>query len=247
MDFLIRRRSATVGGVRFTSPLMRCNKEGFFMKKINLFFAVSLFSVFSCTLDSDIYTNTNEISDTIGSLQPRVILLNNVSVKKQPDSSTCGITSVTIMSNYFNNTDYEVKDLIKRRNANGGASFDDMKKWLQLEMPEKNVVLKSKVSNEEMLRNIHASLDNNNPVLISFGAPNPYNKPFYDFHASVVYGINLDKEKITIANAYGFIEEISLVIFLNRMSFTEIDKYPLIQQTVLMRNEMDKNVYFLVN
>jgi hypothetical protein len=198
-------------------------------------------------LDSDIYTNTSDVSGTIGSLQPRVILLNNVSIRKQPDSSTCGITSVTIMSNYFNKTDYEVSDLIKKHNANGGASFDDIKKWLQLELPDKNIVFKSKTTNEEMIRNIHTSLHKNNPVLISFGAPNPFNKPFYDFHASVVYGINLDIEIITIANAYGYVEEISLVDFLNRMSFAEADKYPLIQQSVLIGNGMDKNTYFLVN
>jgi len=84
--------------------------------------------------------------------------------------------------------------------------------------------------------------------VIFFGAYNPFNEPHYDFHASPVTGINLDSETITIANVYGFSEEISLVDFLNRMSFAETRKYPLIQQFILvMTNLMDRNVYFLID
>ena len=216
------------------------------MKKIILLFIVSLIFNISCKMDSEIYTDTYEISEIINSLSPRVIEINNVSVKSHSEDGYCGISSVTIMSNFYNNTNYEVNDLIKRRNANKGASYEDTKKWLQLELPGKNIVFESNVKNGDMIRNIHNSLNNNNPVLISFGAQNPFNKPFYDFHASVVYGIDLDNKTITIANTYGYIEKTSLVDFLNRMSFTEIDKYPLIQQVVLMRNGMDKNSYFLV-
>jgi len=217
------------------------------VKKIILIFAILFLAIISCTLDSGIYTNTDEISDIIISLHPKVILLNNILVKAQPEDGYCGIASVTIMSNYFNYTNYEANDLIKRLNAKKGASNDDLRNWLQLEMPDKNIVFKSNMANKDMISNIHASLNNNNPVLICFGAPNPYNKPFYDFHASVAYGINLDKETVTIANAYGHIEEISLVGFMNRMSYTEIDKYALFQQYALLRNLMDKNCYFLIN
>ena len=217
------------------------------MKKIILFCVVSLFFVYSCKVDFEIYTNTNEISATINSLYPRAIELNNVSVKAHSEDGYCGISSVAIMSNYYNNTNYEVNDLINKCNANKGASYDDIKKWLQLELPGKNIVFESNVDNEEMIRSIHNSLNNDNPVLIFFGAQNPFNKPFYDFHASVVYGIDLDNETITIANTYGYIEKTSLVDFLNRMSFTEIDKYPLFQQVSLLRENMDKNSYFLVN
>jgi len=217
------------------------------MKKNILLFVVTLFFVISCKLESEIYTNTNDISETINSLFPKVIELNNVSVKAHSEDGYCGISSVTIMSNYYNSTNYEVNDLIKRRNAHKGASFDDTKKWLQLELPGKNIIFEINIKDEDMIRDIHASLNNNNPVLIFFGAQNPFNKPFYDFHASVVYGIDLDNKTITIANTYGYIEKTSLVDFLNRMSFIEIDKYPLVQQVSLIRKSMDKNSYFLVN
>jgi len=204
----------------------------------------------SCTFTADVpnevYTNTNELADTIETLQPRVIELDNMPIKTQPNAYTCGITTVTVMSNYFNNTDYEVNDLIKKYKAGKGCSYNDMRKWLQGELPGRIIVQESNGSNEEMIENIHASLQNNNPVVIFFGSPNPYNEPFYDFHGSVVYGMNLEDETIIIANSYGYREETSLVDFLNRMSYTEIDKYPSAQQNQIRKNRQGKNTYFLI-
>lgn len=206
-----------------------------------------LISITACEKFDEVYTNTDELSDIIETLQPKVIELDNIKIKAQPYNGVCGITSVTVVSNYFNNTDYEAKDLIEKYNiTSGGSNNDDMKKWLQEEMHEKKIVHKSNGTNEEMIRDIHTSLYDNNPIVVSFGAPNPYNEPYYDFHSSIVFGINLDNETIIIANSYGYREEISLVDFFNRMSFTEIDKYPPVQQFSLKRNRMDKNDYFLI-
>ena len=96
-----------------------------------------------------------------------------------------------------------------------------------------------------MIKDIHASLNSQNPVVIFFGAPNPDNKPYYDFHGSVIYGINLDSETITIANVYGYNEEISLVDFLNRMSYAEISKYPFFQK-ISIKFFQPKNAYYLI-
>jgi len=220
------------------------------MKK-NLFFCIianicMVIGILSCSLDG-VYSNTDDLSDTIKTLQPRVIEINNISIKTQPDAYTCGITSVAVMSKYFNVTDCEVNDLISKYNASNGSTVDDMKKWLAGELPGKSIVYKSNGSNEDMIRNIHSSLNNNNPVVILFGSPNPYNKPYYDFHGSVVYGINLDNQTITIANSYGYREETSLADFLNRMLYTQLDKYPPVQQFQIRRNRMDRNAYFLIN
>jgi len=223
-------------------------KKKSFMKKIYILFIISEIFMYSCKLDEKIYTNTNEINNIIESLQPKVIKLNNIILKTQPNSKTCGITSVTIISNYFNNTNYEVNDLIKKYNVNisKGSYNNDIKKWLQGEIPDKNIEINLNDANDVMIKNIHTSLNNNNPVLINFGALNPYNKPFYDYHASVIFGIDLDKGIITIANAYGYIEELSLVEFLNRMSLTEVDKYTFFHKLLIKMKRMDINTYFLI-
>ena len=191
--------------------------------------------------DDAIYTNTDTISDAIGSLQPRVIILDAIEVKTQPTATTCGITAVAVMSNYFNHTDYEALDLMEK------YSTRDVSDWLQGELEGRTTVFHANGSNDAMIRDIHASLCDGKPVLIYFGAPNPYNAPYYDFHGSVVYGMNLDSETILIANVYGYCEELSLVDFLNQMAFAETRKYPFIQRFVLKcTKSMDKNMYYLV-
>ena len=189
-----------------------------------------------------IIINANEFA--IESLEPRAIRLDKVSVKSHPVDGYCGISTVTVMSNFYNNTDLEPADLIAKYNTTGSK---DMLECLEGELPGKIISYKSNVSNEEMLRDIHTSLCNGNPVVITFGAPNPFNEPYYDFHGSVVCGIDLDNQTITIANVYGYVEEISFADFLNRTSYTEIEKYPIVQQFVLvLTNWQDKNAYILV-
>ena len=191
----------------------------------------------------EIYTNTDEISETVRSLQPRVIELDHISIKAEPDSTSCGITTVAVMSNFFNNTDYEPSDLMEKYHSKGNTDFLEL---LQKELPGRTVVFHSNGTDAEMLQDIHASLNNNKPVFILFAAPNPYNEPYYDSHGSVVYGINLDHETVTIANSYGYREEISFVDFLNRMSFTERDKFSFMQQLIWKISPPDKNMYILI-
>jgi hypothetical protein len=234
--------------------LSQQQKKRDILKKIRICFFALLLSVLLIftyivlrPYDVEIYTSTDGISNAIASLQPKAIELNNISVKTQPTPTTCGITTVTIISNYFNNTDYEANDLIEKYSITaGGASDSDLMEWLREELPERTIAYKSNGTDEEMIRDIHASLNDNSPVMISFAAPNPYNEPYYDFHGSVVFGIDLDNETIMIANSYGYIEAISLVDFLNRMSFTEIDKFPLGHRFMMKIKGVDRNGYHIV-
>ena len=226
------------------------------MKKKGLLIIVStlllvslLFAILILRPNPAIYENTDGISGVINSLQPRAIELDSITIKAQPESSTlCGITTVTVMSNYYNNTDLEPGDLIEKYNVKttGGSSGDDMIRWLQGELPGRNINFKANGTDEEMIRDIHTSLKNDNPVVVFFGAPNPYNEPYYDSHGSVVYGIDLDRQTVTIANSYGYREEISLVEFLNRMSFTERDKYTSSQRFLWLFSNPNRNMYILV-
>lgn len=79
-----------------------------------------------------------------------------------------------------------------------------------------------------------------------FGAANPYNKPYHDFHASVVTGIDLEQQRVDITNVYGYEEHISLVEFLNRMSYRGTKGYPLVQRTVIKLGLMAKNAVVIL-
>jgi len=218
------------------------------MKKFLLLIIVPALLVFLLIIvllpaDVEIYTNADGVSGAVGSLQPRAMELDGLTIKAQPDSTTCGITTVAVISNYYNDTDFEANDLMAKHGSKGTT---DMAELLEKELPGKTIAFKSNVTNEEMIRDIHASLKSNDPVAVYFGAPNPFNEPYYDSHGSVVCGIDLENESITIGNSYGYREVISLVDFLNRMSYAERDRYTPAQRFVWKFTRVNKNQYFLI-
>jgi hypothetical protein len=201
----------------------------------------------SCS-NAFVYQNTDDIQSILDNFAKRNIVLDNIVIEKQPNASTCGITAVTVVSNYVNEKNQTVDNLIKKYkvNTSKGTSVDDIRTWLKGELSDKTVEYHSNGKNVETINNIYESLSNNKPVIVFFGSSNDYNKPYYDFHASVIYGLNADMKTIKIANSYGYSEDTTLVDFMNRMNFTEIDKYPSSQQFIIKMGLIDKNMYFIV-
>jgi hypothetical protein len=62
----------------------------------------------------------------------------------------------------------------------------------------------------------------------------------------LVTGIDLEKKQVNIANVYGYEEQISIVEFLNRMSYREIEKYPFMQRMIIKMGLIDTNSVFLI-
>jgi hypothetical protein len=218
------------------------------MKLKDWIIAICIFGLFSCA-NPTVYKNIDELQITLDALYPKKVELTGMKIEKQPTSSTCGITAVTVVSNYINKKNNTVNNLIEKYNVNTskGSSTSDIKNWLSSENSDKAIKYKSNESNEIMISAIFDSLKNNIPVLAFLGSLNEYDIPNYDFHASVVYGIDITNQTIKIANSYGYSEETTLVDFINRMSFTEVDKYPSSQQFIIKMGMIDKNMYYLVN
>lgn len=82
---------------------------------------------------------------------------------------------------------------------------------LTAELPDYQVTYQHDQSDAELIKAIHGQLKQGLPVPIFLGAENAFNKPHYDFHASVVTGLDLANGKVDIANVYGYEEHISLV------------------------------------
>jgi len=184
----------------------------------------------------------------LAGLTPRAVELSGVPVLTQPNASTCGITAVTVAANFLNGETDSVADLIARHqvDTSKGTNQDDLVTWLSGELPDRTVEYHHDKPNDEMLSVVHASLVRGVPVVVFFGSENKFDPPHYDFHASVVYGLDLDAQTVTIANSYGFAESTSLVDFLNRMNFSERSNYPSGQQFALNFGLVSTNMVFVV-
>ena len=68
----------------------------------------------------------------------------------------------------------------------------------------------------------------------------------WTLHYSLVTGMDIPNDKITVANPYGYIEEISVGEFLQRTSFEAYEKMPLFLKFGFAFGFFEKNTVFTV-
>ena len=136
---------------------------------------------------------------------------------------SCGYASIEMISSYYGNPVTE-DDLDARNGAISTASTDGFLKEINKSIPEKTFVLHTYLKHDALLKEVHDSLANNNPVAIEWAAQ--YENE-WTLHFSVISGLDLQNDKVTIYNPYGYIESITTDEFLNRTSFKAYKNIPL--------------------
>ena len=99
----------------------------------------------------------------------------------------------------------------------------------------------SYLKNDELLKEIYNSLKKGNPVVIEWAAK--YEEK-WTLHFSVVSGLDINYDKVTIYNPYGYIEEICLDEFISRISFSAYQKMPLFLKFGFALGAFRKNTIF---
>ena len=189
--------------------------------------------------------STEQLIEQLQALNPRVVSVEGVPIYEQPDAYTCGITTVSAVASYLRQEDVPPASLIEKYGIKGGMNEYKFYEILAKELRGFQVRFMNDLSDTELINAVHESLKNGFPVPVFLGSANPYNKPFNDFHASVVTGMNLNTLQVQIANVYGYEEQISLNEFLNRMAYRG-PNYPLVQKVVLRLGLMPENLIFQI-
>ena len=136
---------------------------------------------------------------------------------------SCGYASIEMISTYYGNPVTE-DDLDARNKAVSTASTDGFLKEINKSIPSKTFVMHTYLKSDVLLKEIHDSLKNDNPVAIEWAAK--YENE-WTLHFSVVSGLDLENDNVTIYNPYGYIENIKVDEFLNRTSFNAYKNIPL--------------------
>ena len=190
-----------------------------------LFFTgIILFFSFSCA-HLHPYLNTDFLKESLAGYSPQSVVLTNFTLYKQPDKLSCGATTASMVITYLSHS-MTPGEFIEKYDSRVNTT-DDMVRYLEKEMPDYRVDFKKDLSETEIAENIHSQLKSGIPVPLLFGAANPYNPPYYDFHFSPVTGIDCNAGTVTVANAYGYVEVISFTDLFNRMAYKELEKYPI--------------------
>lgn len=213
-----------------------------------LILVILVFIIFIASKSIEPLTDLTHLSGNISKLEPRAVSVEGVKIYNQPSDSTCGIAAISTVVTHLKGEEVFPEELIVKYSIpeKGGMDYEGFLKYLSLELPEYEIEYAGGLDDSELIEAIHKQLTGNIPVPVFLGSPNPYNEPFYDFHASVITGIDLERNRVYIANAYGFEEEISILEFLNRMSYREIDRYPFMQKLIIKMELIDNNSIFLI-
>ena len=154
---------------------------------------------------------------------------------------SCGYATIEMMSNYYGNK--ETEDDLSNKN-NGGistSSSDGFLKEINKSIPTKSFFKRSYLKHDVLLKEIHNSLSNGGPVAIEWAAK--YENE-WTLHFSLVSGIDLSSDNVTIYNPYGYIENITADEFINRTSFNAYNKMPLFLSFGFAFGAFEKNTIF---
>ena len=120
-----------------------------------------------------------------------------------------------------------------------GQSFcDEMNK----QFPGYKTTMYKNLTDSELLTEVHRSLEAGVPVPIEWAAKSGQE---WTLHYSLVTGMDARGGKVTVANPYGYVEELSLAEFLNRTSFEAYEGMPLFLKLGFAFGIFEQNTVFI--
>ena len=154
---------------------------------------------------------------------------------------SCGYATIEMLSSYYGNKVSEDDLDVKNKGGISTASSQGFLKEIKRSIPEKSFEMHAYLKEDTLLKEIHISLMNNNPVAIEWAAK--YENE-WTLHFSVVNGLDLKNDNVKILNPYGYIENITIDEFLSRTSFKAYKNIPLFLNFGFAYGAFDKNVIF---
>ena len=155
---------------------------------------------------------------------------------------SCGYATIEMLSNFYGNKVTEDDLDSKNNGAVSTSSTDGFLKEINASIPSKEFVKKTYLTNDDYLKEIHDSLAKNNPVAIEWAAL--FEEKEWTLHFSIVSGLDLANNQVTIYNPYGYIESISADEFIGRTSFKAYKNLPLFLNFGFAFGAFHKNTLF---
>ena len=153
---------------------------------------------------------------------------------------SCGYATIEMMSSYYGNKVTE-DELDARNKSVSTSSSNGFLKEISKCIPNKSFVMRPYLKHDALLKEIHDSIKSNNPVAIEWAAKYEGERTL---HFSVISGLDLSNNNITIYNPYGYIENITINDFISRSSFEAYSSIPLFLNFGFAYGAFHKNTIF---
>ena len=188
---------------------------------------------------------TNAISDDYSSVfenekYKTPVMIDGVNVIKQDVS--CGYAVIEMFSSWSGHsvTEKSLYDQYGKVVTSTGNAFC---KEMNKQFPEYTTTICKYLKNTELIDAVYESLSDGIPVPFEWAAL--YGDE-WTLHYSLIVGADIPADKITVANPYGYFEEITVAELLGRTSFEAYEKMPLFLKLGFAFGIFEKNTVFRV-
>ena len=154
---------------------------------------------------------------------------------------SCGYAVIEMMSTYYGNKVSEATLDLENNGKVSTSSVNGFLKQINASITAKTFIKRTFLNNDDLLKEIYDSLSNANPVAIEWAAKYEGD---WTLHFSLITGIDLASNNITVYNPYGLIENITIEEFISRSSFSAYEKIPLFIQFGFAFGAFTKNTIF---
>jgi len=191
-------------------------------------------------------SKTNEILDDYRSIYTntkydQTIIIENIKTIKQEVS--CGYAVIEMFARWNDNYDITEESLYEKYGGVVTSTGKSFEKEMNKQFPKYKTTMYKYLKNTELIDKVYDSLSNRIPVPFEWAAKSNNE---WTLHYSLIIGIDVQEDKITIANPYGETEKINIKEFLDRTSFISYDNMPLFIKLGFAFGMFEKNTIFIV-
>lgn len=209
-----------------------------------LFFAGSLIVLAAVALGI-LQIRTNRMMDDYSSVYENEkyqtpVMIDGVNVIKQDVS--CGYAVLEMFSSWSGHsiTEKTLYDQYGKVVTSTGKAFC---REMNKQFPEYTTTICKYLKNTELIDAVYENLSAGIPVPFEWAAL--YGDD-WTLHYSLIIGADIPADKITVANPYGYYEELTVAELLNRTSFEAYEKMPLFLRLGFAFGIFEKNTVFRV-
>ncbi len=180
---------------------------------------------------SSIYTNPK---------YKNAVKIDNIKVFKQDVS--CGYAVIEMFAKWSGNqnlTEQSLYDSYGKVVTSTGKSFEQE---MNKQFPQYKTTMYKYLKNTELIDKVYDSLSKGIPVPFEWAAKF---EGEWTLHYSLVIGMDIKNDKVTIANPYGYVEELTVKDFTDRTSFEAYEKMPLFLKLGFAFGIFEKNTIFI--
>ena len=166
-----------------------------------------------------INTKTANILDDISGIYSnekyqKPLLIENLDPIKQDVS--CGYAVIEMFAKWAGKSNITEKSLYDSYGSVVTSTGDSFEKEMNKQFSEYNTTMYKYLKNTELIDKVYESLEKGIPVPFEWAAKF---EDEWTLHYSLVIGMDIPGDSVTILNPYGYKEVISIKEFLNRTSF----------------------------